>query len=248
MVLEKTLDSPLECNESNKSILNEISPEYSLEGLILKLDLQYFGHLMWRADSFEKTLMLGKLKVGGEGDDRGWDDWMASLTQWIWIWANSGSWWWTGRPAFHAVAKSRTRLSDWTEPSTEGLMFLNLGVGEYSWESLRLQGDQTCQSKRIQFCIFIGWTDAKAEAPILWPPDAKTLFTGKDPDAGKDWRQEEKGTIEDEMVGCHHRLDGHKFVQTLGVGDGQGNLACGCPWDHKGLDRTEWLNKCPHWL
>ena len=74
MVLEKT------ARRSNQSILKEISPEYSLEGLMLKLELQYFGHLMGRADSLEKTLMLKRLKVGGEGDNRGWDGWMASLT------------------------------------------------------------------------------------------------------------------------------------------------------------------------
>ena len=78
---------------SNQSILKEISPEYSLEGLMLKLKLQYFGHLMGRTDSLEKTLMLGKMKVGGE-----WDGWMASPTQWTWVWVNSGSWWWAGRP------------------------------------------------------------------------------------------------------------------------------------------------------
>ena len=71
MVLEKTLGSLLDCKDSNQSILKEISPEYSLEGQMLKLKLQYFGHLMRRADSFEKTLMLGKIEVGGEGDDRG---------------------------------------------------------------------------------------------------------------------------------------------------------------------------------
>ena len=79
----------------NQSVLKEISPEYSLEGLMLKLKLQYFGHLMRRTDSFEKTLMLGRLKWG-EGDDRGWAGWMVSLTQWTWVWVNSGSWWRTG--------------------------------------------------------------------------------------------------------------------------------------------------------
>ena len=83
---------------SNQSILKEISPRCSLEGLMLKLKLQYFGHLMRRADSFEKTLMLERLKAGGEGDDRGWDGWMASPTQWTWVWVDSGSWWWTRRP------------------------------------------------------------------------------------------------------------------------------------------------------
>ena len=76
-----------------------------------------------------------------------------------------------------------------------------------------------------QLWIFIGRTDAESEAPILWPPDAKNWLTGKDPDAGKDWRQEEKGTTEDEMVGWHHWLNGHEFEQTPEVGDGQGSLA-----------------------
>ena len=81
---------------SSQSILKEISPEYSLEGLMLKLKLQYFGHLMPRTDSFVNTLMLGNTE--GEGDDRGWDGWMAPPTQWIWVRVNSGSWWWTARP------------------------------------------------------------------------------------------------------------------------------------------------------
>ena len=85
-------------SQSNQSILEEISPEYSLEGLMLKLKLQYFGHLMRRVDSFEKTLMLGRLRAGGEGDDRGWDGWMASPTQWTWFWVDFSSWWWIGRP------------------------------------------------------------------------------------------------------------------------------------------------------
>ena len=92
--------------------------------------------------------------------------------------------------------------------------------------------------------IFIGRTDVEAEAPKFWPPDAKSRLTGKDPDAGKDWRKEEKGTTEDEMVGWHHRLDGHESEQTLGVGDGQGGLACCSPWGHKELDTTERLNNC----
>ena len=89
---------PWTARRSNQSILKEISPGCSLEGLMFKLKLQYSGHLMWRVDLFEKTLMLGKLRAGGEGDDRRWDGWMASPTQWIWIWVDSGSWWWTGRP------------------------------------------------------------------------------------------------------------------------------------------------------
>ena len=81
-------------------------------------------------------------------------------------------------------------------------------------------------------------TDAEAEAPILRPPDAKSWLSHKDPDAGKDWRQKEKGTTEDEMVGCHHRLNGHEFEQTLGDSKGQGSLACCSPWGRKELDKT----------
>ena len=83
-----------------QSILKEISPGCSLEGLMLNMKLQYFGHLMQRADSFEKTHLKRweRLRAGGEGDDRGWDGWMALLTRWTWVWVDSGSWWWTGRP------------------------------------------------------------------------------------------------------------------------------------------------------
>ena len=84
--------------KSINSILKEISPEYSLDGLMLKPKLQYFGHLMWRTDSFEKTLMLGKIEAGGEWGDRGWSGWMVSPTQWTWVWANSRRWWRKGRP------------------------------------------------------------------------------------------------------------------------------------------------------
>ena len=88
----------------------------------------------------------------------------------------------------------------------------------------------------------IGRTDAEAETPILWPSDVKSRLIGKDPEAGKDWGQEEKGTTEDEMVGRHHQLNGHGFEQTLVDSEGQGNLACCCPWGHKELDTIEWLN------
>ena len=90
--------------------------------------------------------------------------------------------------------------------------------------------------------VFIGWTNAKAETPILWTPDTKSWLIGKDPDAGKDWGQEEKGMTQDEMVGWHHRLDGHGFGWTLGVGDGQGGLACCDSWACKESDITELLN------
>ena len=91
----RLLRVPWIAKRSNKSILKEINPEYSLEGLMLKLKPQYFDHLMRRTDSLEKTLMLGKI----EGRNRrGWDGWIASLTQWTWVWASSGRWWWTRKP------------------------------------------------------------------------------------------------------------------------------------------------------
>ena len=101
---------------------------------------------------------------------------------------------------------------------------------------------QQVHSKGNQSWIFIGRIDVEAETPILWPPDGKNWLIWKDPDAGKDWRQEEKGMAEDEMVGWHHQLDGHEFEQALGVGDGQGGLVCCSPWGRKESDMTEWLN------
>ena len=90
--------------------------------------------------------------------------------------------------------------------------------------------------------MFIGRIDVEAEPPILWPPHVKSWLIGKDPDAGKDWGQEEKGTTEDEMAGWHHRLDGHEFEWTPRVGFRQGGLACCSSWGHKESDTTEWLN------
>ena len=96
--------------------------------------------------------------------------------------------------------------------------------------------------KGNQSWIFIGRTDAEAETPILWPLDAKNWFIWKDPDAGKNWRQEEKGTTGGEMVGWHHRFDGHEFEQDQGVGDGKGSLLCCSSWGRKESDTTELLN------
>ena len=100
---------------------------------------------------------------------------------------------------------------------------------------------QPVPPKGNQSWIFIGRTDVEAETPILWPPDAKNWLLGKDPDSGKDWRQE-KGMTEDEMVGWHQWLNGHEFEQAPGVGDGQGSLACCSPWGFKELDMTKWMN------
>ena len=108
--------------------------------------------------------------------------------------------------------------------------------------SLKCKEIKPAHSKRNQSWIFIGRTDAEAETPILWPPDAKNWLIGKDSDAGKDWRREEKGMTEDEMVGWHHRLDGHEFEQAPWAGDGQRSLACCSPWGHKESDMTKRLN------
>ena len=117
----RLLRVPWTARRSNQSILKEISPGCSLEGMMLKLKLQYFGHLMWRVDSLEKTLMLG---AGGQGDDRGWDGWMASLTRWTWVWVNSRSWWWTGRPGVLRFMGSQRVRHNW--------------VTELNWTELRL--------------------------------------------------------------------------------------------------------------
>ena len=94
----RLLRIPWSTRRSNQSILKKINPEYSLEGLMLKLKLQYFGHLIWTADSREMSRMLGKIESRRRRGPRGWDCWMASLTQWTWVWANSGRWWRTGKP------------------------------------------------------------------------------------------------------------------------------------------------------
>ena len=109
----RLLRVPWTARRSNQSILKEIIPGISLEGMMLKLKLQYFGHLMWRVDSLEKTLMLGGIGAGGEGDNREWDGWMASPNQWTWVWVNSRSWWWTGRPGMLRFMGSQRVGHDW---------------------------------------------------------------------------------------------------------------------------------------
>ena len=118
-------------------------------------------------------------------------------------------------------------------------MLFNCGVGKDSWESLGQQGDQT-NPKGNQPWISIAKPDA--EAPILRPPDMKSPLIGKDPDSGKDWRQEEKGMTKDEMIGWHRQLNEYEFEQAPGDGEGQGCLVCCSTWGHKMLDTTEQLN------
>ena len=131
----------------NQSILKEISPEYSLEGLMLKLKRQYFGHLMRTADLLEKTLMLGKIEGGRRRDDRGWDGWMASPTHWTWFWVKCGSWWWTGKPGILLSMGSQKSGHNWTELD----LWLN-------WTELDLSQEAVCVTGRED-----KWTRCKEE-------------------------------------------------------------------------------------
>ena len=120
--------------------------------------------------------------------------------------------------------------------------FWNVVLEKTLASSLDFKEIQPINPKGSQSWVFIGRTDVEAETAILWPPDVKSWLIWKDPDGGKDWGWEEKGMTEDEMVGWHHRLCGHEFEWTPGVGDGQGGLACFSAWGCKELDTTERLN------
>ena len=184
-------------------ILKEISPGCSLKGLMLKLKLQYFGLLMRRADSLEKTLMMGKI----EHNNR----------------------------RFHFYFK---RLSKQYINKPKNWRFRTVLLEKIPKSPLDSKESQPVHLKENQIWIFIGRTDAEAETPMLWPPYARNWLTGKDPDAGKDWRQEEKGMTEDEMVGWYHWFNGHELGQTLGDSEGQGKLAWCSPWGCKDSDMT----------
>ena len=142
---------------------------------------------------------------------------MASLTRWTWVSVNSGSWWWTGRPGVLWFMGSQRVRHDWATDliwSDESCRHL-LRAGrflEVTWQSPSdCKEIQPVHPKGDQSWVFIGRTDRKAETPVLWPPHEKSWLIGKDPDAGRDWGQEEKRTTEDELAGWHHRLDGCEF-------------------------------------
>ena len=142
---------------------------------------------------------------------------------------------------YYAYAKMK-RVGLWRKLSTEELMLLNCGLEKTLGSPLDCKEIQPVHSEGDQPWVFFGGNDAEAESPVLWPPHAKSWLIGKDPDAGRDWGQEEKGTTEDEMAGWHHRLDVCESEWTPGVGDGQGGLACCDSWGHKESDTTERLN------
>ena len=134
----RLLRVPWTARRSNPSILKEISPEYSSEGLMLKLKLQYFGHLMWRADSVEKTLMLGKIEGKRRRGDRGWHGWMASSTEWTWVWANSGRQWRTGKPGVLQSMESQRVRHDWVTEQQHiyNLTICNLSIWSFNVTAL----------------------------------------------------------------------------------------------------------------
>ena len=172
---------------------------------------------------------------------------------------DGGAWW----AAVYGVTKSRTRLK-WlcSSSSSQAMVFTVITYGCESWtvkkaERWRIdafelwcwrrllrvpwtarRSNQSILKEINQSWIFIGRTDVEAEVPILWPSDMKNQLTGKDPEAGKNWGQEEKGTTENEMVGWHHWLNGHEYKQTLGYNKGQGCLACHRSWGRKESDMT----------
>ena len=134
------------------------------------------------------------------------------------------------------------RVGLWRKLSTDELMLWTVVLERTLESPLDCKEIQPVHPKGDQSWVFIGRTDVEAETPILWPPHTKSWLIGKDPDAGRDWGQEEKGMTEDEMAGWYHRLNGHESEWSPGVGDGQGGLACCDSWGRKESDTTEWLN------
>ena len=160
-------------------------------------------------------------------------------------WATELNFWTTGNLCFFPVRNDFFNFLKWLQGSLSCMYCLCVSFLRAS-DSLESPLDcmeiQPVHSEGDQSWVFIGRTDAEAETPILWPPHAKSWLIGKDPDAGRDWGQEEEGTTEDEMAGWHHRLNGHESEWTPGVGDGQGGLACCNSWGCKELGTTERLN------
>ena len=140
------------------------------------------------------------------------------------------------------------RVGPYRKLSAENWCFWTVVLEKTLESPLDCKEIQPVHSEGDQPWVFTGRTDAKAKTPILWPPHAKSWLIGKDPDAGRDWGQEEKGMTEDEMAEWHHRLDGRESEWTPGVGDGQGDLACCDSWSRKESDTTERLNWTDYYL
>ena len=150
---------------------------------------------------------------------------------------------WTNKgPSSQSYGFSNSHVWMWELDQKEGWCFQTVVLEKTLESPLDSKEIKPFNPKGNQPWIFIERTDAVDEAPVLWPPDVKIQLIQKDPDAGKDTRWEEKGTTQDEMVGWHHRLNGHEFEQVPAVGDGQGSLACCSPWGCKEFDVTEWVN------
>ena len=144
VVLYKTCENPLDCKEI-KPVNPKGNQSWKLKRLMLKMKLQYFGHVMWRINSLEKTLMLGRLRTGGEGGDRGRDGWMASLIQWTWVWANSGWWWGTGRPGMLQSMGSQWFRRDLVTEQQLGY------YSDVKWHYLLYHQGQHCLSRTIRW-------------------------------------------------------------------------------------------------
>ena len=147
------LKVPWTAKRSNQSILKEINPEYPMEGLMRKLKLQYFGHLMRRANSLEKTLMLGKIEGGRRGDDRGWDGWMVSLTQWTWVWANSERWWRTGKPGVLQSMGLKRSEHYWATEQQLHLFNLSYWLAVYQESGAGLIVDNLIVNETYSLCL-----------------------------------------------------------------------------------------------
>ena len=155
-------------------------------------ELQYFGHLMRRADSLEKTLMLGGIGVGGEGGDRGWDGWMASPTRWAWVWVNSRSWWWTGRPGVLRFmgSQSWTRLSDWTELKRV-LSFSNRFFSNklFLWRWFK-HWDYLRTSSRVSKGLLVLCPKREVKAERLWAGNQSAVLLGQGRPRERPWGEE----------------------------------------------------------
>ena len=161
-----------------------------------------------------------RLKAGGEGDNRGWDGFMASLSWWTWVWVGFGSWWWTGKPGVLQSMESQRVGHDWaTELTAIEFLFVK------EWWTY-----QHC----LHTVFFISWRISRIRfnkiKEVRWGKWDSFRLNGKDSDAGKYRRLKEKAVTENEMVRCHHWLNGHESDQTLGDCEGQGSLACCSPW------------------